>query len=78
MSNESTKPPSTSGNSLASSLSYTGTKTTLKFVESCLKQDKITFTHEKIVSIYIVYKMNLWDRGYDDYPTLENDFFWCS
>ena len=23
----------------------------------------------------IIYEINLWDRGYDDYPTLENSFF---
>ena len=47
LSYESTKPPSTSDNSLAPSLRYIGTKTRLKFVGSCLKQDKITFTHKK-------------------------------
>ena len=31
----------------------------LNFDLSCLKQDKITFTHGKIVNIYIVYKINL-------------------
>ena len=25
--------------------------------------------------MYIVYEINLWDRGYDDYPALENSFF---
>ena len=38
-------------------------------------QDKITFTHRNIVNIYIVYEINLWDRGYDDYPVLENYLF---
>ena len=69
---ESIKPPSTSDNSLALLLSYIGTKTRLKFVRSCLKQDKITFTHKNIVNIYIAYEINLWDCGYDDYTTLEN------
>ena len=31
----------------------------LKFDESCLKQDKVKFTHGKTVNIYIVYKINL-------------------
>ena len=29
------------------------------------------------MNIFIVYEINLWDRGYDDYPTLEK-FFFCS
>ena len=75
MSDESIKPLSTSDNSLGPSLSYIGTKTRVKFVGSCLKQDKNTFTHGKTVNVYIVYEINLWDRGYDDYPALENSFF---
>ena len=47
----------------------------MKLVESCLKQDKIIFTHKNIVNIYIVYEINLWDRGYDDYPVLEISLF---
>ena len=39
------------------------------------KQDKITCTHGKIVDIHIVYEINLWDRRYDDYQTLENCLF---
>ena len=53
--NESIKLRTTSDNSLAPALSYFGTK----FDVSCLKQDKITFTHGKTVNIYIVYKINL-------------------
>ena len=47
LSDESIKPPSTPDNSLALSLSYIGTKTRVKFVGICLKQDKIRFTHKK-------------------------------
>ena len=36
LSDESSKPPSTSNDSLAPSLSYIGTKTRVKFVASCL------------------------------------------
>ena len=35
-------------------------KTRVKFNGSCLKQEKITFTHKQEVNIYIVCKMNLW------------------
>ena len=49
------KPHASSINSLAPSLIYIGTKTRVKFDGSCLKQDKVKFTHKRIVNIYIVY-----------------------
>ena len=36
-------------------LSYYGTRIRVEFNGSCLKQDKITYTHWKIEDIYIVY-----------------------
>ena len=39
-----------------------------------LKQDKIIFTHGKIVNTYIVCERNLWHLGYDDYLTLEKNY----
>ena len=75
MSDEIIKPPTTSDNSLAPALNYFGNKTRVKFDGSYLKQDKITFTHGKIVNTYIVYEINLWNRGYDDYLTLKNYLF---
>ena len=36
---------------------------------------KITFTHGNIVNICIVYKINLWERGYNDYFVLDNSLF---
>ena len=44
---ETIKPPTTSDNSLTPALSYYGTKTRVKFTGSCLKQPKISYTHEK-------------------------------
>ena len=44
---ESIKPLSTSDNSLTPELNYYGTKTRVKFTGSCLKQPKISYTHEK-------------------------------
>ena len=38
LSDESTKPSTTSNNSLTPALSYSGTKTSVKFTGSCLKQ----------------------------------------
>ena len=47
-------------------LDYCGTKTRLEFNGSCLKQDKIAYSHEKIVNVYI-----------SDYLTLGNCLFWA-
>ena len=63
-----------SPNSLTPALNYYGTKTRVKFTGSCLKQDKITYTHRKIVNIYIVYEIISYVTGYN-YPTLENCLF---
>ena len=57
MSDESIKPPTTSDNSLTSILDYYGAKTKVYFDRACLKQDKVTFNHGKIVNIYIVYEI---------------------
>ena len=39
------------------SVNYVGTKARVKFNGDCLKQEKITFNHGKIVNIYIVYEI---------------------
>ena len=38
---------------ITSESSYYGIKTRVEFNGSCLKQDKVTYNHEKIVNIYI-------------------------
>ena len=45
-----------------------------KFIGNCLKQDKVTFNHGKVVNIYIVYEIS---RGINisHCPTLENCLF---
>ena len=53
----------TSCYSLAPALNQVGNKT------------RITFNYENTVNIYIVYEINLWNRGYEDYPELE--IVWC-
>ena len=58
LSNESITAPTTSDYKLNPKLSYFGTKTRVEFRGSCLKQDKTTFNHEKIVNIYIVYELD--------------------
>ena len=49
LSDEITKPPSTTKNSLAPALSHIGTKTRVKFYRSCLKQDRIIFNNSKYI-----------------------------
>ena len=68
MSNKIIKPPTTSSNSLARKLCYFGTKTRIKFNGSCLKQDKITYTHGTTVNTVYELISNL---NHND-PTLEN------
>ena len=64
------KPPTTSDNSLTPALSYYGTKTRVKFTGSCLKQSKISYTHRKLVNIYIVYELGASSSRVND-PTLK-------
>ena len=52
-----TSPLTASDYNLIPTLSYSGTKTKLKFTESYLKQDQISYTHGKVVNIYIVYEL---------------------
>ena len=74
MSDENITAPTTSDYKINPQLSYFGTKTRLEFKGSCLKQDKITYDHGKIVNIYIVYEIR---NNYEisSYPTLENCLF---
>ena len=65
----------TSANSLAPALNYIGNKTRVKFDGGCLKQDRITFTHEKTVNIYIVYEINLWKYIDSNDRALGNSLF---
>ena len=74
MSDESIKPPSTSTNILNPLLNYVGTKIRVEFKGSCLKQDKVSFDHGKIVNIYIVYEINK-NSNVSSYSTLENCLF---
>ena len=55
-------------------LRYYATKLRVKFNGSCLKQDKVTYNHGKIVNIYIVYEIST-NYSISTYPTLENCLF---
>ena len=68
MFDESIKPPSTSNEMLNPSVNYVGTK------GDCLKQEKISFDHRKIVNIYIVYEIDRY-VNIRSYSTLENCLF---
>ena len=74
LSNESINAISTSDNSLNPTLSYYGTKIRVKFTGDCLKQTKITYTHGKVVNIYIVYELGASSSNNSD-PTLKNCLF---
>ena len=62
LSAESITPPSALNNFLNPSLNYLDAKIRVIFSGSLLKQDKSTYTHRKIVNIYIVYEINKKDR----------------
>ena len=74
LSAESIELPTTSDNSLTPKLSYVDYRIRVKFTGSCLKQSKITYTHKKVVNIYIVYELGASSSQFDD-PTLKSYLF---
>ena len=70
LSPESIKPPATSDNSIALAINNYGTKTRVKFTGSCLKQSKASYTHGKIVNIYVVCELGAASSKIND-PTLK-------
>ena len=73
LSDETIKPPVANNYKLNPKVSYYGARARLEFRGSCLKQDKSTFSHGKIVNIYIVYEL---DKLYNKtHPTLVNCLF---
>ena len=71
MSDENIKPPTTPNKIINPSLDFAGTKVRVKFSGDCLKQDRFTFNHGKIVNIYIVCEIE-GSVYISSYPTLEN------
>ena len=55
-------------------LNYYGTETRVEFNGSCLKQEKITYTHGKLVNIYTVYELTSSNSDEND-PTIKNSLF---
>ena len=74
LSNASIKAIYTSDNSFNPKLSSYGTKIKVKFTGGYLKQPKISYTHGKVVSIYIVQDLGASSPNYSD-PTLKNCLF---
>ena len=74
MSDEKINSITTSNHIIIPSLDYLGAKIRVKFNGSCLRQDKITYAHGKVVNIYIVYEISK-NHSISVYPTLENCLF---
>ena len=74
MSNESIKPFPTSDNSLTPAIDYYNYKIRVKFNRSILRQPKVSYTHKKIVNIYIIYEL-IESSSHSDDPTLKNCLF---
>ena len=74
MSDERINSIKTNNHNISPNLDYYGTKTRVEFNGGCLKQDKVTFNHGKVVNIYIVYEISK-SINIRNYPTLENCLF---
>ena len=57
LSDKSIKTPNISDDNLTPIIDYFGAKLRLKFNGSCLKQNKLSYTHITIVNIYTVYEI---------------------
>lgn len=58
-SDKSIKPPVASNQNPAPGSNYINTKSKIKFYRTCLKQDKVTFTHQQLADTYTVYVIDL-------------------
>ena len=71
---ENIKPPKTSNNSLTPILNYYDIKTRVKRTGSCLKQPNVSYTHGKVVNIYLVYELGA-SSSHNNDPTLKHFLF---
>ena len=74
LSNENLEVISTSNSTSTPSINYYGEKVRLKFTGSILQQKIVTYSHKKVVNIYVVYEISNF-HGIDSYPTLKNALF---
>ena len=77
LSDEGIKAISASDNSFNPILGYYDTKIRVKLTGGYLKQPNTSYTHGKVVSIYIVYELVV-SISNDSDPSLKNCFIWCS
>ena len=77
LSDKTITPHATSDNSLTPMIDYYGSKIRVKFTGSCLKQSKISYTHKKVINIYIVNELGA-STSHNNDPTLKKLFIWCS
>lgn len=75
MFHERIKPPDVSYNNLSQAINFNDIKTEVKFYGNCLTQDRLTFTHKKVVNIYNVYQIILWPYILDTAFALGNSLF---
>ena len=75
LSDETIKPPSTSGNSFTPLIDFYGSKVRVKFNKDCLKQpNKLTYNYGRKVNICTVYEIGASSYNDSD-PTLKNCLF---
>ena len=74
MSNESLEVVSLSDNTLTLSVNYYRNKLRLRFTESVLEQKTVTYSHKKVVHLYVVYEITTF-HNIGSYPTLTNALF---
>ena len=75
LSDEMIKSPAASNDILSPAMNDINTKLRVKFSRSCLKQEKIKFSYEKLVNIYIDYTINLCSNVLSADFELGNSFF---
>ena len=74
--NECIKPLLTYNNSFSLDINYfDNARIWVKFDRNCLKWERVTFTHKKVVNIYIVHEINLWPLTVGQYFMLRNSLF---
>ena len=71
---ETITPYATSYVSLTPLIDYYVSKVRVKFTGSCLKQPKLSYTHGKVVNIYIVYELGA-SSSHNNDPTLKSCLF---
>ena len=74
LSNESLEVVSTSSNTLNPLINYHGDKVRLRFTGSILQHKIVTYSHKKVVTLYVVYEITNF-HNISNYPTLTNALF---